>query len=544
MSTFITWSLWALLLSQFHYASAGNLTSLGDLFHGQLANLSSKAPGNNGPGRQNFGHCCRLAVNESLRIVNGSAEFVPGQTHLVGTVDDFLANPFPCDYEYKGGPGYPAQVYVTYSWCNSNCPGYSLTRPGRKGLNGWLKPLVLFIIPSAVFSLNVPRRRRINVPSRMFPDNLSSLWSLFTLIYKVPIAATIVTLDILIWNVIIMTFAGPMMLSGLYEAMLDRKIMYYLRQKMLTRSLNVQQRAHLLFVALFGCLDLDKAWDISVNLVQGLPMDNLRRRKSSTQPLTHTDTLGPFSPTSSNNRSYSDSRMRQMVQADYSVTHRSHIDRAKLKLQSALETQISFGSAAGAAVVFYCGNFAYALLELQSDYGRVYTTPSTGLGCRSLTLLVYACAECLLTLLWAAKVFELDVALGIQGDGPFEGSLGRITSICVKFVWLSAVAFNVFVSFFTGVVGTGFIISSFYTNCFCATPTSKEQILNAQIYWIPAAIGATCLLAATAYLGWWFSNLMRDSFKGCTANIDAFDPTDDYGDSGSESPGHRDHGDI
>ncbi|KAF4968880.1 hypothetical protein FSARC_3779 [Fusarium sarcochroum] len=555
MAGFVTLPFWILFLSHLLYVSAANLTSLGDLFEGQLANLSWTTPGHRGPGQQDFGYCCRLAVNQSLQVVNGSAQFIPGQSHLVGTIDDFLRHPFPCDYEYKGGPGSPPQVYVTYSWCNNNCPGYSVTPPGRKGLGAWLKPLVLFIIPSAVFSLNVPRRRRINVPSRMFPDKFSSLGSLVALTYKVPISAVIVTLDILIWNVVIMTFAGPMMLSGLYEAMIDRKIMHYLRRKMSTRSLSVQQRAHILLVALFGCLDLDKAWDITVNLVQGLPIDNLRRRKSSAQQPAPETLLGFFGSVGSNERSFSDPRMLRMVPAVYPAASRSNIERVKLKLHSALETQISFGSAAGAAVVFYCGNFAYALLELQSDYGRVYTTPSTGLGCRSLTLLVYACAECLLTLLWAAKLFEWHVSLTALGGRLFEGNLGRIAFNCLRLFWKTGVAFNTFVSFFTGVVGTAFIISSFYNNCLCATParfwphrwrsdainymsqTSTEQILNAQIYWIPAAIGATCLLAATAYLGWWFSNLMRDHFKGCTANIDAIDAEDvlENGDSESES---------
>ncbi|KAF4446307.1 putative cytochrome mitochondrial [Fusarium austroafricanum] len=377
---FINVCLLTLLSFQLSLISAGNLTSLGDLFEGQLANLSWTSPVRRPPGKQDFGYCCRLAVNDSLQIVNGTAEFVPGQPRLVGTIEDFLSNPFPCDYRYQGGPGYPPQVYITYGWCHNNCPGYAATVLGRQGLSTWLKPLVLFIIPSAVFSLNVPRRRRINVPSRMFPDKFSSLWSLVSLTYKLPISAIIVTSGILIWNVVIMTFAGPMMLSGLHEAMLDRKIMHYLRRKTSTRSLTVQQRAHLLLVVLFGCLDLEKAWDITVDLVKGLPMDNLRRRKSSAQQPAPERLLGFFGSVGSNDQSFSDRRMSCMVPAVYPPASRSNIERVKLKLRSTLETQISFGSAAGAAVVFYCGNFAYALLELQAYYGRVSIAYSLAFG--------------------------------------------------------------------------------------------------------------------------------------------------------------------
>ncbi len=56
--------------------SSGPFHSLGDLFDGQLASLSPNPPGNPAIGGQNFGHCCRIAVNESLEIINGYLKFL------------------------------------------------------------------------------------------------------------------------------------------------------------------------------------------------------------------------------------------------------------------------------------------------------------------------------------------------------------------------------------------------------------------------------------------------------------------------------------
>lgn len=53
------------------------------------------------------------------------------------------------------------------------------------------------------------------------------------------------------------------------------------------------------------------------------------------------------------------------------VPAEANIDIIKTKLLAALKCQMSFGSAAGTTIVFYAGNCAYTLFELQGNYGQV-----------------------------------------------------------------------------------------------------------------------------------------------------------------------------
>jgi len=55
---------------------------------------------------------------------------------------------------------------------------------------------------------------------------------------------------------------------------------------------------------------------------------------------------------------------------------------------------------------------------------------------------------------------------------------------------------------------------------------SYEQIGNAATYWIPAGIGAICCLVSMAWLGWWYSRLMKTQFRECVEAMDAIDTED------------------
>jgi hypothetical protein len=348
--------------------------SLGDLFDGQLANLSRAAPwGNPYLGGQSLNHCCALAVNDSLELHNGTVFFRPGQTTMTGTVEDFLSAPFPCDAEYDGSTAFPPQVWITYIWCQHNCDGWAAPWIDIYSLRFWLKPLVLFIIPSTVFSLNIPRRRRMGVPRWLFPRRLSSISDLLTLSYKVPIAALIVTVDMLIWTLIILTMSGPMLLSGIYEAVLDQRILDFVTNRIKRNSLTIRQRAHLLLIILFGSLDLDHAWGELRTTISDLPNDNLRRRSSQatvvSSPQTHVS-LRSRSDVGSMNSISTGRKSRRP--AEYTSTTKSHINAMKAKLRSVMQSQLTFGTAAGAAIIFYSGNFAYILLEIREDFGDPY----------------------------------------------------------------------------------------------------------------------------------------------------------------------------
>ncbi len=54
----------------------------------------------------------------------------------------------------------------------------------------------------------------------------------------------------MIWLSICFAFAGPMILSGLYEAMLDNRMLEFLREKVHNQKLTLDMRCRLLMVRL------------------------------------------------------------------------------------------------------------------------------------------------------------------------------------------------------------------------------------------------------------------------------------------------------
>jgi hypothetical protein len=71
------------------------------------------------------------------------------------------------------------------------------------------------------------------------------------------LAGLIVVCDTIIWLCTCFAFASPMILSGLYEAWLDYKVMRFLTEKTNNFRLTLDMRARLLFVILVGNLDLE-----------------------------------------------------------------------------------------------------------------------------------------------------------------------------------------------------------------------------------------------------------------------------------------------
>ncbi|KAK0110064.1 hypothetical protein ONS95_002721 [Cadophora gregata] len=114
---------------------------------------------------------------------------------------------------------------------------------------------------------------------------------------------------------------------------------------------------------------------------------------------------------------------------------------------------------------------AFILLFVPAFLGASisYTTPIVGLGCRSLTLLVYACAQAILIILWLLK-WTLWGTMG-RSKKIFERSelfLGLANAS-----WYFVFFIGSFASFVTGIMGTVFVLMSLYANCLCSTPVSN-----------------------------------------------------------------------
>lgn len=207
-------------------------TSVGDAIP-QLVNLSH-SPHDSRPinlGGQNFTHCCLLAVNSSLEIQDGnlaitnSSFFTPDVTVnlLQKAVQD---NEFPCGAAWNGDRAGAPVVQVTYRWCESQCSGWEISH--FEILQQWVGPLVQFILPSLAFCLNIPRHRKLAIPHIVFRAHPRNIVGFATYWIRLLGAVLLMTADTMVWLSICFAFAGPMLLSTVYEFVLDRKVLEFL----------------------------------------------------------------------------------------------------------------------------------------------------------------------------------------------------------------------------------------------------------------------------------------------------------------------------
>ena len=364
--------LWTCFVSSVLCNNENSSTFLASIYRPYLTNLTQKPQDFNPKlGGQNFDKCCQLAINESLVIDNDTLRIRPGQSIYRGTMATLEAFPsFPCFSKFNGSLLGPHQdFWVPYKWCHQRCPGWSATKVDN--FDNWLKPLVSFIFPALVFCLSIPRRRRIELPNWLFSRVPNTVVHVVLFLVKMPVAAFIVTVDTVVWLAVVFSIAGPMLVSGIYEALLDNRILNYLETKIQTNALTIQERAHLLFVVLLGNLDFTPAWEHSRHLVADLPNDNIRLSLSQARP--GEPVITP-APESSHGHSPSRSTLSPSIPLvpiilPLAPRNESLIVSVKIKLISMLDSQYSFGSSVGAPVAFYIGSFIYAIFEINDTWG-------------------------------------------------------------------------------------------------------------------------------------------------------------------------------
>ncbi|KAK1710212.1 hypothetical protein BDP67DRAFT_110137 [Colletotrichum lupini] len=240
-----------------------NVTNRWDVFW-QLADLDAQFPNKSGSvylGSQNYTWCCLKAVYVGLDILNGTLVIANNSITKIGTSttgdlrDAALRSQFPCDAKYNDAHlGGAPEVQVQYAWFIDNCPGWSLS--DKSNLNAWLHSLSGFLLPAVVFCLSVPRRRKLHVYRALFVVDIAGIKSIIPAIIGAILAGIIVTVDTIIWLSICFAFAGPMILSGLYEALLDNRVLEFLRDKIQNKRLTLDMRCRCLMLVLIGNLDL------------------------------------------------------------------------------------------------------------------------------------------------------------------------------------------------------------------------------------------------------------------------------------------------
>ena len=205
---------------------------LGPIYKPYLSNLpDSAADFNPALGGLNYDTCCALAINESVFVGNDTLFIRPGQTFFRGTIPDLELFPeFPCFQQYNGSLTGPTSDFLTpYTWCINRCPGWAVTKATNN--DAWVMPMGSFILPSLAFCFNVPRRRAINLSKRFFSGTPLRFTRFLTWSIKLPIASLLVALDMLVWLAVVFTLAGPLLVSGIYEAMLDSKMLDFVDRR-------------------------------------------------------------------------------------------------------------------------------------------------------------------------------------------------------------------------------------------------------------------------------------------------------------------------
>lgn len=119
-----------------------------------------KRPVAHGLANQNFTRCCLRALSDWQQNSSNPDIIVQSSKNpfrVFTNVDDLsktkTEEQFPCGAGYAGKPEGATRVKISYTWCKSNCGGWQRSRSAV--LEQWVQPFVGFILPAAVFCLNV-----------------------------------------------------------------------------------------------------------------------------------------------------------------------------------------------------------------------------------------------------------------------------------------------------------------------------------------------------------------------------------------------------
>jgi hypothetical protein len=245
------------------------------------------------------GTCCALFKDMRQLLVEQN------ETYLQPTIDTLICG------QIFGPNVLPApNAYIPYRQCAERCEGFDVSKPSEPST--WAAPVVQFILPSIIFSMSIPRRRMFMVRFEIG----SGFWS-----FLAGCALAILTaLDTIISVAMTLVLAGPLMVSGLTEAVLDFRILLALENR---PGLSRGSKLRLIITVVCG---------------------NLVLREAQTGPVTRSDPL---------------EEIPRALEAASQGSQRG-------TLLNLLSAQGDFGTLIGAPVVFYLGGFVYTILDLLS----------------------------------------------------------------------------------------------------------------------------------------------------------------------------------
>ncbi|KAI4282099.1 MAG: hypothetical protein L6R38_003183 [Xanthoria sp. 2 TBL-2021] len=179
-----------------------------------------------------------------------------------------------------------------------------------------------------------PRPWKIKIPDELFNVPLNAMTSAPRTPFIALLAMLLVSIDTIVWLMTVFALAGPILVSGIYEASIDSRILAYLQEKIRNHQLSVFQRAQLMYVVLVGNLDM-LAFPPG-----GDDHDTL---------LNHIE--GP------------EGLLQRLIPRENKKIVAKSISTTKTRLNALLFVQYDFGVTVGAPVVFFCGSFLYTLFD-------------------------------------------------------------------------------------------------------------------------------------------------------------------------------------
>lgn len=320
----------------------------------------------------NSAQCCNLAQSRNL-FVDPPANINCGKV--------FINDSIPA----------ADSLYVSYQFCKAECPGYDKSEWRNPG--EWAAPIVQFLLPSIIFSMSIPRHVQF-----LSTDVLEEAWikdttgpiarMIISLLLLLP-AILCAVLDTVIWVILIMSMAGPMMVAGLHEAMLDYKILRALiaRDSLLSQGAEDEQlttAVELLVTVVSGNLRLGDHDNLepSSAIVEALTgrmegTDTTVAAPAHSTPQQEEEAVGSVhsnsSSTAEETPTTNTATATLLPQAaptpksppppppHFPPSHTIHIPTRLTRL---VTSQLPFGAIVGAPVVFYLGAFIYTVLDL------------------------------------------------------------------------------------------------------------------------------------------------------------------------------------
>lgn len=353
----------------------------------QLANLASHASESLAPeaGGQNFTYCCLRAVNQSLSVngpngsltFNSPSYFLPSLT--ISELQSSITGPnFPCGASWSGDTASAPVVRVPYGWCRSQCGGWQISRP--EVLSQCIGPLVQFILPSLAFCLNVPRVRKLAIPNFIFQAQPRSLRGFATYWLRLFWALLLMTIDTFGWLSICFAFAGPMLLSAVYEFVLDRKVLEFLdpsqeKTSKGNRIVSKRLKAQLLLSVVIGNVRLSTVRGSStLPTVRNIWSDDdpeiLRKRSTSASIETLADNTWSRVMAILDESDHGDgsvgkvslsTKLKAILNSQARYATSCEVFNARTK------TIQSFGSTIGGPILFFVGSFIYTTIDIKTS---------------------------------------------------------------------------------------------------------------------------------------------------------------------------------